>query len=193
MFSLNNVTLRPLELDDIDTLYIWECDSELEILAGWGPKRSRTAFRERYEKRITEPEDDLAMLGIEVDNRLIGYVQLALIDEVERRAAMGLLIGDKLLWGRGIGTTALRLWLDYAFTVRSLERVFAETYSFNVRSQRLLERVGFQREGILRQHEIHNGARQDMHVFGILKPEFYQRYETIFKVPSFSEHPDERG
>ena len=192
MFSLNGVTLRPLELDDIDTLYAWECDSELEILAGWGPKRSRTAFRERYEKRITEPEDDLAMFGMEVDTKLIGYVQLAQIDEVERRAAVGFLIGDKTLWGRGIGTTALCLWLDYAFTARSLERVFAETYRFNMRSQRLLERVGFQREGILRQHEIHNGARQDMHVFGLLKPEFYQRYETIFKVPALSEHPDER-
>ncbi len=192
MFSLNGVTLRPLELDDIDTLYAWECDSELEILAGWGPKRSRAAYRQRYEKRITEPEDDLAMFGIEVESRLIGYLQLYQIDEVERRAAVGFLIGEKMLWGRGIGTSALRLWLDYAFTVRSLERVFSETYSFNVRSQRLLERVGFQREGILRQHEIHNGARQDMHVFGILKPEFYQRYETIFKVPSFSEHPGEQ-
>lgn len=192
MFSLNGVTLRPLELDDIDTLYSWACDSELEILAGWGPRESRSAFRERYEKRITEPEDNLAMFGIEAEGRLIGYLQLYQIDEAERRAAVGFLIGEKTLWGRGIGTTALRLWLDYAFTVRSLERVFSETYGFNARSQRLLERVGFQREGILRQHEIHNGARQDMHVFGMLKPEFYQRYETIFKVPSFSERPDEQ-
>ena len=46
MFSLNGVTLRPLEFDDIDQLYDWDSDSELEMLAGWGPKRSRAAYRQ---------------------------------------------------------------------------------------------------------------------------------------------------
>ena len=54
-----------------------------------------------------------------------------------------------------------------------------------------MERVGFQKEGVLRQHEIHNGARQDMHFFGILKAEFYQKYETMFKLPDNNE--DETG
>jgi len=183
MFSLNGVTLRPLEFADIDTLYAWDSDTELEMLAGWGPKRSREAYRQRYERRITEPEDDLYMFGIEVEERLIGYVQLAMIEPYERRAMVGIVIGDKQMWGRGIGSTALRILLDYAFTVRGLDRIYAETYSFNIPSQRLLERVGFQREGILRQHDLHNGVRQDMHFFGILKPEFYQRYQTIFKLP----------
>ncbi len=65
-----------------------------------------------------------------------------------------------------------------------LERVYAEVYGFNTRSRRLMERVGFQQEGILRQHEIHNGVRQDMYIFGMLKPEFYHRYETIFTLPT---------
>jgi RimJ/RimL family protein N-acetyltransferase len=124
------------------------------------------------------------MFGIVVEGRLVGYVQLAEIDQVQQRAKIGLLIGEKELWGRGIGSTALRLMLDYAFTGEGLERVSAEVYAFNERSLRLMERVGFQREGILRQHERHMGARQDMHIFGMLKPEFYQRYETIFPLPT---------
>jgi RimJ/RimL family protein N-acetyltransferase len=71
--------------------------------------------------------------------------------------------------------------------VRNLERVYAEVYGFNQHSLRLMERIGFQKEGVLRQHEIHNGARQDMHFFGILKAEFYQKYETIFKLPDNNE------
>ena len=43
-----------------------------------------------------------------------------------------------------------------------------------------MERVGFYQEGLLRQHDIHNGVRQDTYIFGILKPEFYHKYETIF-------------
>lgn len=183
MFSINDVTLRPLEVDDIDTLYTWEADYELEMYGGWAPKRGRAAFRQRYERRITEPEDDLYTFGIEVDKQLVGYVQLALIDTSNRHAAVGLIIGVKEVWGRGIGRTALRILLDYAFTVQALERIYAEVYTFNTRSRRLFEGLGFQQEGILRQHEFHNGALQDMYVFGILKPEFYQRYETIFKLP----------
>lgn len=184
MFTINKVTLRYLEFDDIDTLYTWENDIELAIWSGWATPFSRAAFRHKYEQRITEPEKDLVMLGIEFEGQLVGYVLLALIDEYERRAAVGFLVGEKSMWGLGIASTALRILLDYAFTVRSLERVYAEVYGFNRRSLRLMERVGFQKEGILRQHEIHNGVRQDMHFFGMLKPEFYQQYETLFKLPA---------
>ncbi len=183
MFTINNVTLRYLELDDIDTLYGWETDIELAIWSGWTPPLSRAAFRHKYEQRITEPEKDLVMMGIEFEGQLVGYVQLALIEDDERRAAAGILVGEKRMWRRGIASTALRILLDYAFTVRNLERVYAEVYGFNQRSLRLMERVGFQKEGVFRQHEIHNGARQDMHVFGMLKAEFYQNYETLFKLP----------
>ena len=148
---------------------------------------SRTAFRRKYEQRITEAEKDLVMLGIEFEGQLVGYVQLALIDYDERRAAVGILVGEKNMWGHGIGKTALRILLDYAFTVSNLERVYAEVYGFNQRSLRLMERVGFQKEGVLRQHEIHNGARQDMHFFGMLKSEYYQKYETVFKLPDNNE------
>ena len=59
---------------------------------------------------------------------------------------------------------------------------YAEVFSFNQRSQKLMERVGFQREGLLRQHDIRNGVRQDTIHFGILKPEFYEKYQTIFRL-----------
>ena len=183
MFTINNVTLRYLEFKDIDTLYSWETDIELALWSGWTIPRIYAAFRHKYEQRLTEPEKDLEMLGIEFEGQLVGSVQLYDIDEYERRAEVGIQVGEKSLWGRGIASTALRIILDYAFTVRNLERVCAEVYAFNQRSLRLMERVGFQKEGILRQHEIHNGVRQDMHFYGMLKAEFYQNYETIFKLP----------
>jgi RimJ/RimL family protein N-acetyltransferase len=193
MFSHNQVTLRSIDLDDIDILYAWSTDWELEMLAGWGPVLSRTAFREKYEARIAQPPNDLLTLGIEVAQRLVGYVQLALIDDSERRAAVGIVVGDKTVWGQGIGSTALRILLDYAFTVRNLERVYAEVYAFNTRSHRLMERAGFTHEGVLRQHEMHNGVRQDMHIFGMLKAEFYERYSTIFTLGDSNPDPTAIG
>ena len=113
----------------------------------------------------------------------MGQIQIALIDHEQRRAYVGLLIGDRSVWGRGIGKRALIIALDYAFTSLNLEKVAAEVYDFNMRSHRLMESVGFQREGILRSHEVHNGARRDMHVYGFLREEFYPRYGTLFRIP----------
>jgi len=189
MLALDGVTLRPVEVSDIHTLYAWSTDIELNVLAGWGRLRSRAAFQQKHEQRIREPEDDLIMLGVEREGMLVGYVQLALIDRIERRAAVAIVLGDRAMWGKGVGRTALRILADYAFAALNIERVYAEVYGFNHRSHRLMERVGFQREGVLRQHELHNGVRQDVHVFGLLKAKFYQRYPTLFQIPDLALSP----
>lgn len=183
MFTLNDVTLRPLATTDLDTWYTWEYNIELAMLAGWTPLLARTAFKQKFEQRINEPKDEMKYFAIDHEGQFVGVLQLAEIDHYEKRAGISIFIGPKELWGRGIGSAALRLLLDYAFTVQSLDRVYSEVYSFNTRSQRLMEHVGFQREGILRQHDLQNGVRQDLYVYGILKPEFYERYPTIFTLP----------
>lgn len=191
MFTLNAVTLRPLELDDMDSVYMWFADIETGIWGGWTPviekPLSRHAFRLLFDQHFVQTKDDQVMLGIEFENQLIGFIQLIMIGLRTKRAEMGICIGEKHLRGRGIGSTAVRLLLDYAFTVKGLERVYAEVFSSNHRSQRLMEYIGFQREGLLRQHDFHNGVRQDVYIFGILRAEFYQKYDTVFKLEPSSD------
>ena len=183
MFSLDNVTLRPLEASDIEAIYAWDSDIEVNMLGAWVRQQSRAAFTRLWERRISEPASDMDWFGIEYQGKLAGYIQLAQIDAAERRAVVGIVVGAKSLWGKGIGSGALRLLCDYAFTVRNLDRVYAEVFTFNTRSMRLFAGVGFQREGTLRQHEYNNGVRQDLHVYGILREEFYARHPTIFTLP----------
>jgi RimJ/RimL family protein N-acetyltransferase len=180
MFTRDNVTLRPLEPEDIDTLHVWETDHTLSYFAGWTSEFSRCHFKQSWENRLTNPPDTLVVLGIAFEGRLVGYIQLGRIDPVERHAAIGIVIGEANLQGKGIGSTAVRILCDFAYTVKGMERVYAECYGFNTRAQRMFERAGFQREGILRKHELHNGVRQDMHIFGMLREEFYAQNETIF-------------
>jgi len=186
VFAKNGVTLRPLEPSDAEVMYAWHKDYILDILAAWGRTKSFAAFQKKLEDMLLEPPDDLVIFGIEFDGRLVGRLELALIDFEQRRCHVGLYIGDRNVWGRGVGKTALVIAVDYAFTVLNLEKVAAEVYDFNTRSQRLMESAGFVREGVLRAHEIHNGARRDMHAYGILRDEFYQRYETLFAIPEGS-------
>jgi RimJ/RimL family protein N-acetyltransferase len=183
LFTHDQVTLRPLEPEDVDTAYAWHLDTEIEILSGWGPRRSKHAFGRSFLSFIEEPPRDLLVFGIEASGQLVGRIDLALIDRQNQHAMLGLFLGDKGAWGRGIATAATRIMLDYAFTVENLARVYAHVYPFNARAQRLMERVGMQKEGVLRAHEVHHGARRDLVVFGILKEEFYPTYPTLFPIP----------
>src|SRR5437773_6872914 len=121
MLTLNNITVRPLEMADLDTLYNWEQDIELNILAGYLPLLARTAFRRKFEQRINEPKENFKWFAIDYEEQLVGSLQLGKIDYQHRSASFGIALGVKDLWGRGIGSTALRLLLDYAFTVLNLE------------------------------------------------------------------------
>ncbi|MHC4955996.1 MAG: GNAT family N-acetyltransferase [Planctomycetota bacterium] len=183
MFSRDQVTIRPVDWPDRDRMYAWHCDSELEILSGWGPRRSKTGYEAKFRAFLDDPPGDLMVFAIEHDGELVGRIELAEIDRDNRRAALGLFVGDKRKWGSGIGSTAVVLALDYAFSVANLGRVYAHTYAFNERSRRLMKSVGFVEEGVLRGHEIHNGAARDMCAYGILAHEFYERHETQFRIP----------
>jgi len=180
VFTLDDVTVRPLEPEDAELLHTWGQDLELEMASGFGPILGRAAHRGRLLDRIENPRDDVITLGIETGGRLVGTIQLAFIDREERRAAMGIVLGERDTWGTGVAERAVRILLDVAFTHQGLERVYAECYAWNTRAHGLFRKVGFAPEGILRRHEIHAGERQDMHVFGILKEEFRARYDSIF-------------
>ena len=175
MFSVDGVTLRPLDASDLATIYAWETDIGLNMTGGWVRQQSRAAFTRLWERRIEEPKDDMDWFAIEHEGKLAGYIQLALIDREERRAMVGIVVGEKALWGKGVGSTALRLLVDYAFTVRCLERVYAEVYTFNTRSMRMFERVGFQREGTLRQSVIKDGRVLDQFLYAFVRDDLDAR------------------
>ena len=183
MFTRDDVLLRPVDWADKDQMYPWHCDPELEILSGWGPRRSKTTYEAKFRTFLENPPADLVVFAILFRGELAGRIELSEIDHEHRRACLGLIVGDKRKWGAGIGSSAVIIMLDYAFTVLNLERVYAHTYSFNERARRLMTSVGFVEEGLLRGHEQHNGAARDMYVHGMLAREFRERHETLFGLP----------
>ena len=65
--------------------------------------------------------------------------------------------------GKGIATTTVRLITDYAFNVFDMHRVYAGVFEYNVGSMRVLEKNGYQKEGVFKQAVIKNGAYWDEH------------------------------
>jgi len=88
----------------------------------------------------------------------VGNIKLD-IDEHHNRGDIGLLIGPEH-WGKGYATWAINLMTEYAYRI-GLRKVTAGAYAGNVGSIRAFEKAGFEREGILKDHWLVDGAYQD--------------------------------
>lgn len=76
------------------------------------------------------------------------------------------------LQGKGIGTAALKLFVDKIFSSTPLRRLMAYVAVDNIASRRILEKVGFKQEGLLREHYLINGIPTDEVVYGLLRSDF---------------------
>jgi ribosomal-protein-serine acetyltransferase len=106
-------------------------------------------------------------LGIFRDGELIGSIGFVEFDWKSRRTEIGYWI-DKAEEGKGIVTRACRLLIEYAFDDLDMNRIEIRCSAENQRSAAVPERLGFTKEGFLRQAEFRNGKFHDFYVFGLL-------------------------
>ena len=106
------------------------------------------------------------------DDKLIGMAGLGDVQLMHRTAMFGITIGDPEYWGRGYGTDAARLILNYAFNELNLYRVYTSTIGYNERAARAYEKAGFKREGAWRSAIERECKRYDVIHFGLLREEW---------------------
>lgn len=107
---------------------------------------------------------------VEVGEEVVGSVSIHSLNLRMRHAEVGYVIGDA--WkGRGYATAALRLLVPLAWEA-GLRRLMALVAAENLASQRVLQKVGFTREGLLRRHFLIEGREVDEVVFGLLREEW---------------------
>ena len=164
--------LRPLREDDLPRLVRWFNTPEVRHWLHHSERPDATA--EAVTERFITNSDAAANVHwiIEtLDGRLVGTTELRLTLRADR-AEMGIAIHDKAQWSEGLGTDAVRLVVDYAFEELNLNRVELTTDEDNVRALRCYEKVGFVREGLLRQHRLLDGRFGNTVVMGILRDEW---------------------
>jgi [ribosomal protein S5]-alanine N-acetyltransferase len=168
------IQLRALLISDLDAILEWALDQEFSVSNGWDFPNNPAKLRTHWTRIITEPRDDFQRFAIDDMGSILGYTDLALIDWQEQHASFGIALA-RGHWGKGIATMAGKLLLEHAFVKLRLERIVAEVHSSNERSLRLMDRLGFVGEGILRQHETYRGRKQDVVLFGLLRDEYQAR------------------
>ena len=107
--------------------------------------------------------------AIEANNEVIGSIGVFRCDNIHfRTAEMGYYIGE-LYWGKGYGTSAVRQACKYIFEHTDIIRIFAEPFAYNTASCRVLEKAGFQLEGILHSNAVKNGTGLDRKMYALVR------------------------
>jgi len=110
-------------------------------------------------------------------NEAIGVCGFFDLDHINQTAEAGIFIGKKNLWGKGYGTEALRLLLDYGFKALNLHCVILKTYTFNERAMKAYEKLGFKVIGKRREALRRGNETFDIVYMDILYDEFYKKNE----------------
>jgi RimJ/RimL family protein N-acetyltransferase len=170
------VALGPYHRALIPLLWRWENDLPLGPLSG-DPMVPLTveAMEADYDKHHKELPRDSATFALyeRATLRPIGKTGLSSINHMHRTAEFGIVIGEPECRGKGYGTEATRLVLDYAFTALGLHNVFLRVYAYNAPAIRAYEKAGFKEIG--RRREAHRiaGRAFDEVLMDCLATEFH--------------------
>jgi RimJ/RimL family protein N-acetyltransferase len=169
-----SVLLRAPERTDIETFVRWFNDAEMLSFIGMRAPMGR-AQEERWFERMLDGEGREAyhfVICLREDGRPIGTIGFFDLSLLNGSAELGISIGEKALWGRGLGTDALEVLIDFGFGELRLERIKLRVYDFNKRAIRAYEKVGFTLEGTERHATYRRGRYHDDHIMSILREEW---------------------
>ena len=166
--------LRPFA--DVDADALFALHSNVHVLRYWdSPPWSEPARAQRFiaacRQLAEEGTGTRLAIGRDPDQTFIGWCSLTRWNPEFRSASLTYCFDDAA-WGHGYATEAAHALLQWAFDTLDLNRVQAETDTRNLASARVLEKLGFVREGTLREDCVVSGEVSDSWVFGLLRREW---------------------
>ena len=166
------VYLRPMNVEDAEWYYLNL--HEPEVRKWTGTKRHFTKdFIASYLER--KSQDDFTVLLAIVrrdDDRPIGDIALQDIDPSNRCCNIRIAINQTSDTGKGYGSEAMKLMLDYGFGVLNLHRIELNVFNYNAQAMHVYEKLGFKREGVQREALFYDHKYHDSILMSILEDEF---------------------
>jgi RimJ/RimL family protein N-acetyltransferase len=163
------VALTPLAADDLPELFAWINDREQVLFNAAYRPVGESQHREWFES--VQKRADTVIFAIRRAGRLIGTCQLHSISPVHRSAELQVRLGRASQRGKGYGTEAVRLLVEFAFDDLNLRSVYLHVFADNRAAIRAYEKAGFEREGLLREAAHVGGRYVDVVVMAVLRRE----------------------
>lgn len=164
------IFLEVLHPDSLSENYVaWMSDPEiLRFLANPQATYSASDLKDFVAQMNQSDSNYLFGIFLKESGRHIGNIKIGNVHPIHKHADIGLIIGDKTLWGHGFATSAIRLAVDYAFDVLKLHKLFAGILEDNKGSLKAFLKAGFMEAGCYKKHYCMGGKYCDSHIVEIL-------------------------
>lgn len=164
MYCGEKVVLRAYKEEDIDVALKLVNDKELKkfLVNNIAFPMSRLEEEQwiKSQKSNKEGTYNFAIEDIET-NKYIGGCGINSVNWLTRVAIVGIMIGDKDYWGKGYGTDAMKVLIDFIFNDMNINKIRLSVFSFNERARRSYEKCGFEVEGVLKDEIFKDGKYYD--------------------------------
>jgi len=176
------VYLRPVSREDLPQMQTWVNDPEVTYFLSQRYPMTSEGEVAWYEGLAARKNTDVVLaIVLRRNNKIIGTMGLHHIDHINGLAVTGSVIGEKSCWGKGYGTEAKMLLLDYAFNTLNLRKICSAVLGFNGRSKRCLEKCGYKVEAVREKHFYKNGAYVDEILLAVFKEDFLPLWKKFEK------------
>jgi RimJ/RimL family protein N-acetyltransferase len=133
---------------------------------------SLESLREYVSKRAADRNSFFLAICLQGEDRHIGNIKVGPIDSNHRFADIGIVVGEKDFWGKGYGSEAIGIVVQYAFEVLNLHKLNAGCYEAQVGSMKAFQKNGFEIEAIRKKHYFCNGSYMDGVLLGLINPKY---------------------
>lgn len=166
--------LRKITLNDASDMFEYACNPEVSEYTMWSAHTSIEDTK-YFLKSITKmyKRRELVDWGIvhKVEKKFIGTCGFVEWSMTHSRAEIGYAL-SRSYWGEGYMSEAVNAVIEFGFREMLLNRIEAKCKVSNIGSARVMEKVGMQLEGILRQHIFVKGEYWDLKIYSILRDDF---------------------
>ncbi len=177
ILATDRLRLRPMTAADTEAVFSLFSDPVVMRYLDRPPMTTTSEARAAIDQAAVEFGEGTALrlgLVLALDDRVIGTGSLLHVDWPSRRAEVGYALAQPY-WGRGLAGEATAAVLEYGFETLDLHRIEAELDPRNAPSVRVLERLGFAREGLLRERCIVGDEISDSLIMGLLRSDYRKR------------------
>ena len=169
----DDIELRTIEEEDIEWMRENINDPDIRRYTTMRYPINYEQEKEWFEKRVSGEGGPVHLLITEDGDRK-GVISLMKINKEGGNAEIGLWISSEEQ-GKGYGTRASKVMIEYGFRELRLHRVYARVYEHNTSSKKIWKKLGFKEEGVLREGDFIDGEYEDIFMYGLLRDEWEER------------------
>ena len=173
--SGNDIYLRNINLNDVNKEYLsWLNDDEVMkgiVSSGY----DLINLKSYVSDKISNENTYFFAIISKSNNEHIGNIKLDFHDSKANVSELGILIGNKNYWGKGIAKEACSLMINYGFNNLKLRKIFLAVFETNIAAIRLYKSLGFQIEGKLIKHVSVDGILYDKYLMSIFSDNYLKK------------------